>query len=47
MLEAQQTVLGDGDVDPAYKVAVKADEGAMQGRRLLATMIESDRRGAA
>ena len=42
MLEAQQAVLGDGDFDPAYKVAVKADAGAMQGRRLLATMIESD-----
>jgi len=37
----RETVLGDGDVDPAYKVAVKADAGAMQGRRLLATMIES------
>jgi phenylpropionate dioxygenase-like ring-hydroxylating dioxygenase large terminal subunit len=47
MLEAQQTVLGDGDFDPAYKVAVKADAGAMQGRRLLATMIESEQRGAA
>jgi hypothetical protein len=28
-------------------VAVKADAGAMQGRRLLATMLESDQRGAA
>jgi phenylpropionate dioxygenase-like ring-hydroxylating dioxygenase large terminal subunit len=42
MLESQQAVLGEGDFDPAYKVAVKADAGAVQGRRLLNTMIDRD-----
>ena len=43
MLESQQAVLGEGDIDPAYKVAVKADAGAVQGRRLLNTMIDRER----
>jgi len=47
MLEAQQRVLGTGDHDPAYKVVVKADAGAIQGRRLLASMIEAEARAAA
>ena len=47
MLEAQQRVLGTGDHDPAYKVVVKADAGAMQGRRLLASMIEAEASAAA
>ena len=40
MLEAQQGVLGDREVDPAYKVVLKADAGAMQGRRLLAAQMD-------
>ena len=47
MLEAQQRMLGSGDQDPAYKVVVKADAGAMQGRRLLASMIEAEARSRA
>jgi vanillate O-demethylase monooxygenase subunit len=46
MLEAQQRVLGDSDHDPAYKVAVKADAGAVQGRRLLTSMLEAEARTA-
>ncbi len=44
MLESQRSVLGAGDHDPAYKVAVKADAGAVHGRRLLASMIEAEAR---
>ncbi len=47
MLEAQQANLGSGDFDPAYKVAVKADAGAVAGRRLLNTFIEAEARAAA
>jgi len=47
MLEAQQRVLGEGDHDPAYKVAIKADAGAVQGRRLLASMIDAEARAVA
>ncbi len=42
MLEAQQKVLGDVDVDPAYRIVVKADAGAVQGRRLLATKVAEE-----
>ena len=42
MLEAQQRVLGDLDVDPAYRIVVKADAGAVQGRRLLATRVAAE-----
>ncbi len=42
MLEAQQRVLGDIDVDPAYRIVVKADAGAVQGRRLLAARVAAD-----
>ena len=45
MLEAQQSVFGDQDLDPAYRVVVKADAGAIQGRRLLAA--QADMMGAA
>jgi phenylpropionate dioxygenase-like ring-hydroxylating dioxygenase large terminal subunit len=47
MLEAQQANLGSGDFDPAYKVAVKADAGAVAGRRLLAAFIEAEARAVA
>ncbi len=47
MLEAQQGVLGDTDMDPAYKIIVKADAGAVQGRRLLAAMVDLESRSAA
>jgi vanillate O-demethylase monooxygenase subunit len=47
MLEAQQANLGSGDFDPAYKVAVKADAGAVSGRRLLAAFIEAEARAVA
>ncbi len=42
MLEAQQSVLGTSDRDPMYKIAVKADAGATQGRRLLEGMIKAE-----
>ena len=47
MLEAQQANLGNGDFDPSYKVAVKADAGAVAGRRLLNTFIEAEARAVA
>jgi vanillate O-demethylase monooxygenase subunit len=46
MLEAQQAVLGEGDIDPAYKVAVRADAGAVQGRRLLHSLIDQETRSS-
>lgn len=46
MLEAQQRNLGDADaVSPAFTIAVKADVGPTQGRRLLASLIEAEARG--
>jgi phenylpropionate dioxygenase-like ring-hydroxylating dioxygenase large terminal subunit len=42
MLEAQQKVFGEGDHDPAYRVAVKADAGPVSGRRLLASLIAAE-----
>ena len=46
MLEAQQRNIGDGVTEPAFPVAVRADAGPTQGRRLLASMIESKARGS-
>ena len=46
MLEAQQRNIGDGVTEPAFPVAVRADAGPTQGRRLLASMIESEARGS-
>jgi len=42
MLEAQQARLGSTDADPANRVAVKADQGAVQGRRLLQSLIDTE-----
>ena len=47
MLEAQQANFGSGDFDPAYPMAVKADAGAVAGRRLLHAFIEAEARAAA
>jgi hypothetical protein len=45
MLEAQQRIIGS-ETDPVFQVAIKADAGPTQGRRLLASMIESEARGS-
>jgi phenylpropionate dioxygenase-like ring-hydroxylating dioxygenase large terminal subunit len=44
MLESQQRVLGK-ETEPAFQVAIKADAGPTQGRRLLASMIEAEATG--
>ncbi|HSF46861.1 MAG TPA: aromatic ring-hydroxylating dioxygenase subunit alpha [Burkholderiales bacterium] len=44
MLEAQQRIIG-AETEPAFQVAIKADAGPTQGRRLLASMIEAEARG--
>ena len=47
MLESQQRNLGDADAaSPAFTIAIKADVGPTQGRRLLASLIEAESRGA-
>jgi vanillate O-demethylase monooxygenase subunit len=47
MLESQQRNLGDADAaEPAFTIAVKADVGPTQGRRLLASLIASEARGS-
>ena len=46
MLEAQQRNIGSGDIEPAFPVAVRADAGPTQGRRLLASMLEAEARGS-
>jgi vanillate O-demethylase monooxygenase subunit len=45
MLESQQHRIGDV-AEPQFTIAVKADVGPTQGRRLLAAMIEVESRGA-
>jgi phenylpropionate dioxygenase-like ring-hydroxylating dioxygenase large terminal subunit len=45
MLEAQQRNIGK-ETEPVFAVAVKADAGPTQGRRLLASMIEAEGRGS-
>jgi len=45
MLESQQRIIGDV-ADPVFTIAVKADAGPTQGRRLLASLIEAESRGA-
>src|SRR5438128_6741974 len=45
MLEAQQRVLGS-ETEPVFQVAIKADAGPTQGRRLLASMLEGETRGS-
>ncbi|HQU47659.1 MAG TPA: aromatic ring-hydroxylating dioxygenase subunit alpha [Casimicrobiaceae bacterium] len=47
MLESQQRNLGDADAaSSAFTIAIKADVGPTQGRRLLASLIEAESRGA-
>ncbi len=45
MLEAQQRNIGEV-AEPVFSIAVKADAGPTQGRRLLASHIEAEARGA-
>ena len=45
MLESQQRNIGDV-AEPQFSIAVKADAGPTQGRRLLASLIEAEARGA-
>jgi len=45
MLESQQRNIGDV-AEPVFSIAVKADAGPTQGRRLLASLIEAETRGA-
>lgn len=45
MLESQQRNIGDV-AEPVFSIAVKADAGPTQGRRLLASLIEAEARGA-
>jgi phenylpropionate dioxygenase-like ring-hydroxylating dioxygenase large terminal subunit len=45
MLELQQRNIGN-ETEPSFAVAVKADAGPTQGRRLLASMIEAEARGS-
>ena len=45
MLESQQRNIGDV-AEPQFAIAVKADVGPTQGRRLLASLIEVESRGA-
>jgi vanillate O-demethylase monooxygenase subunit len=45
MLESQQRNIG-AVAEPQFSIAVKADAGPTQGRRLLASMIEAEARGA-
>ncbi|MGH8630956.1 MAG: aromatic ring-hydroxylating dioxygenase subunit alpha, partial [Burkholderiales bacterium] len=45
MLEGQQLRIG-AVTEPAFQVAVKADAGPTQGRRLLASLIEAEARGS-
>jgi len=44
MLEAQQRNIGDAETGQGFKVAIRADAGPTQGRRLLASMIEAESR---
>jgi hypothetical protein len=45
MLESQQRNIGTV-AEPVFSIAVKADVGPTQGRRLLASMLEAEARGA-
>jgi len=45
MLEAQQRNLGSV-VEPVFSIAVKADVGPTQGRRLLASLLQAESRGS-
>jgi vanillate O-demethylase monooxygenase subunit len=45
MLESQQRTIGEV-AEPVFTIAVRADAGPTQGRRLLASLIEAETRGA-
>ena len=46
MLEAQQRNIGERESARGFDVAIRADAGPTQGRRLLASMIEAEARGS-
>lgn len=46
MLEAQQRNIGERESERGFDVAIRADAGPTQGRRLLASMIEAEARGS-
>lgn len=46
MLEAQQRNIGERESERGFDVAIRADAGPTQGRRLLASMLEAEARGS-